>query len=231
MFQATTDDLLGSQLLRIARDPDLRRMVYERLGEYCHQCRNRLNSLKLSLYLAMKNTPPASPDLWVDIEHQYRELERRVDRVQTLCRPIILSRVTLGLELLIDDRREAWREVMSSNGRELEFVAPAERAVANFDVERLGQVFDSLVAWRASDHSSGSSARLRWWFEAGHAHIAWEEPLESGPTPRSSPSAFGATWTIPLLARVVLAHDGDLFVSEERGWRLEVSWPSLPTSL
>ena len=230
MLQGTTDDVLGMQLIRIARDPDLRGMVYDRLREYCHQCRNRLNSLKLSLYLALKNRPSNGPDPWVDIDRQYQELERRVDRVQALCRPLTLSRVTLGLELLIDDRQEAWSRTMSSGGRELELVAPTERAVASFDVERLGQALDSLVAWRASADSAGSMARLRWWEEAGYAHLAWEEPPEAGPSAGGVVSEDTAAWTLPLLVRVVLAHGGDYLVAEACGWRLEISWPSQSTS-
>ena len=238
MLQGTTDDVLSEQLLRIAREPDLRRMVYDRLGDYCHHCRNRLNSLKLSLYLAMRHAPPDSDldsdGLWDEIDRHYRDLERRVERVQALCRPLTLSRVTLGLDLLIDDRREAWGRSVSKQGRELELelVAPAERAVASFDVERMGQALDSLVSWRASDRSTEGRASLRWWVEAGYAHFAWEEPPSTGGPSTGKPSVEEdeARWTLPMLARVALAHDGDLVVSEDRGWRLEVSWPSLPPS-
>ena len=230
MLQGTTDDVLGAQLLQIARDPDLRRMVYERLGEYCHQCRNRLNSLKLSLYLAMRNSSPNAPNLWGDINRHYQELERRVDRVQTLCRPLTLSRVTLGLDLLIDDRREAWGLAFSSKGRDLDFVAPAERATASFDVERLGQALDALVTWRTSDPSAAGRAKLRWWVEAGYAHVTWEESGTIVEATRRTAKVCEATWALPLIARVAMAHGGDFSLSEEKGWRLEISWPSLPTS-
>ena len=229
MLPGTTDQLLGEQLLRIARNPDLRQVIYERLREYCHQCRNRLNSLKLSLYLAMKQSPSPGPEPWLDVDRQYQDLERRVERVQALCRPLTLSRVTLGLDLLIDDRRETWTRIMSSKGRGLDFVPPAERAVASFDVERLVQVLDLLVAWRSAEPAAAGPAKLRWWVESGYAHIAWEEATSSPPT--VGPQAEdGATWTLPLIARVALAHGGDLQVAADRGWRLEVSWPSQPVT-
>ena len=47
---------LSRQLMEFARDTTLRQEVYKRLGEYCHQCRNRLNSLKLSLYLVKRQS-------------------------------------------------------------------------------------------------------------------------------------------------------------------------------
>jgi hypothetical protein len=230
MLQGTTEELLGDHLLRLARDPDLRLMVYEHLREYCHQCRNRLNSLKLSIYLAMRQASSTAVDPWVEIERHYRDLESRVEQVQFLCRPLVLSRVTLGLDLLFDDRSESWTRLMATRGRGLELVPPADRAVASFDVDRLGKALDSVVAWRATESSAGQSARLRWWVEAGFAGVSWEETdTPRGPTDPSSPDQAPA-WTLPLLARVALAHGGDYRIETDRGWRLEVAWPSQPVT-
>jgi len=129
MLPGATDPRFAEQLMRIAKDPDLRRSLYERLGDYCHKCRNQLNSLKLSLYLVRRQPSTTRQDLWAEIDGHYQELERRVDLIQTLCRPMALSRVTLGLELLIEDRREPWTRLMAATGRNLELVPPAERAV------------------------------------------------------------------------------------------------------
>lgn len=232
MLPGTTDLELAEQLLRIAHDPELRRTLHERLGDYCHRCRNQLNSLKLSLYLAIKQTPAARASLWTEIDRCYQELESRVDQIQTLCRPMTLSRVTLGLDLLIEDRREQWSHVMISQGRTLEFVAPAERAVASFDVQRMGQALDSLVAWRAGEGASSLPVRMRWWAEAGFAHLVWEEPLESTTRlPESRAESRSRTWALPLIARVAEAHEGDCRVQDDQPWRIEISWPSRPPSL
>jgi hypothetical protein len=222
MLPGTTDEILGDQLLRIARDPDLRLKVYDQLREYCHQCRNRLNSLKLSIYLAMRQSPSPTADPWMEIERHYRELETRVEQIQLLCRPMALSRVTLGLDLLIEDRRAPWSGLMAEEDKALELIPPVARAVASFDVDRLGRVLDSVVAWRASDRSAARSARVRWWVEGGVAHIAWEEATPARGEPPS--------WTLPLLARVALAHGGDYRIETDRGWRLEVAWPSQPNT-
>lgn len=230
MLQGMSDHALADQLVRIARDPELRRLVYERLGDYCHQCRNRLNSLKLSLYLAMKQSSIVPPSHWNTIDLHYQELERRVDRVQMLCRPLELSRVTLSLELLFDDRRDSWMRLMSSRGRNLEFVRPSEKSIASFDVERLGQALDSLVKWRAGDTSASRSATLRWWVDSGYVHLIWEEPLARPFRQAESNCDEEATWTLPLLARVAIAHGGEYRLQEEHGWRLEVSWPTCSPS-
>jgi hypothetical protein len=231
MHPGPTENDLTNQLLQVANDPDLRQMIYERLGEYCHQCRNRLNSLKLGLYLVARQSCGSTSSDWSDIERHYRQLERRVIQIQTLCRPMSLSRVTLGIDLLIEDRQEAWTRLMESNGKSLEFVAPAERAIASFDVERLGEAMDSVVAWRALGGNPAGSARLRWWVEAGYAHVAWEES-PSGVTCNVRDHRDEVdSWALPMLARIALAHGGDYRVQDDHDWKLEVSWPSSPPPL
>ena len=228
MLQGSTDGDLAGQLLQIAREPILRGLVYERLGDYCHQCRNRLNSLKLMIYLMMKLTPAPTVGTWEEINRHYGDLERRVDQIQNLCRPMIVTRVTLELDLLIDDRREAWTRSMIANGRTLEFVAPAERALASFDVDRLGQALDAIVAWRAGDESAERPARLLWWVESGRVHLSWEEPASTRSGVQCRPMARGSIWALPLMARVADAHGGECRLRQDRGWQLDVSWPFRP---
>lgn len=222
MIDSLSEGLLADQLLVIVREPRIRQAVYEELGEYCHMCRNRLNSLKLSLFLAKKQSTGRRVEDWERIERHYVELERAVDRVQTICRPMTLSPVSIGLELLIEDRRAEWIRLMAESGCELECVPPPARALAAFDVERMGQALDALIRWRAGDPSPGRLARLRWWVEAGTAHLAWEEE-RSTPV---RPSDEGATWNLPLLVRIVLAHGGDLRLTDDSDWRLRLSWPA-----
>jgi hypothetical protein len=213
---------LAEQLLEVARDPKLRQSVYLKLGEYCHQCRNRLNSLKLSLFLAMKQSNDCRRRDWALIEDRYLELERIVDRVQMICRPMTLSRVTIALDLLFEDRREEWTRLITAGGGELVWLRPRLRGSASFDVERMGHALDALVDWRAGDLVPDRVARLRWWVESATAHISWEES-DSSPI---RPSGDGTTWTLPLIARVVAAHGGEFRLTEGKTWRLDLSWPA-----
>ncbi len=226
MLQSLTNESLADQLLRISREPELRRMIYERLGEYCHQCRNRLNSLKLSLYLVMRQSPESVEERWEPIDRQYQELERRIEQIQTLCRPLSLTKVKLGLDLLIDDRRENWVRLMAVAGKSLEFSRPSERAIAGFDVERLGHCLDALVAWRAGQAESGSLARIRWWADSGYVHLVWEESGLPSQSSSESASPDEGTWTLPFLVRMILAHEGDFQVQTAPNFRVEISWPT-----
>jgi hypothetical protein len=231
MSQGSIENDLAGQLVRIARDPVLRGMVYERLGDYCHQCRNRLNSLKLMIYLMMKQAPAGSARGWEEINRHYRDLERRLDQIQTLCRPMTITRVTLGIDLLMDDRRQDWSRSMSARGRNLEFIPPTSRTSASFDADRLGQALDAIVDWRAGEGPAGRPARLRWWAEGDQAHVAWEEPDPNPTEVLRVPTHGGSLWALPLLVRVAEAHGGECRIEAKRGWRVEVSWPARsPTS-
>lgn len=226
MIEGVSDNSIADELLMIAHDPGLRQSVYQELGEYCHTCRNRLNSLKLSIFLAMRLSNDVNSDRWSFIERQYLELERSVDRVQALCRPMTLSMVSIAFDLLIEERADEWADEMAVGGCLLECVPPPTRAVAAFDVERMGQVLDAIVQWRAGGVARGRTARLQWWVEAGTAHVAWSE---EGTSP-DGPAPEGAKWVMPLVARVILTHHGEYRVAENQGWRLEFSWPSMLAS-
>ncbi len=222
------DGGLGGQLLAIARDAGLRRAVYGRLGEYCHQCRNRLNSLKLSLYLARRGATEVRSGGWDELDARYQELEKLVERVQIICRPMALSRVTLSLDLLIDDRRAEWTRLLHGSGGDLVFLPPAEATVASFDVDRLGSALDALVAWRAGGGAAGKTARLRWWAEAGHSHLLWEEDGRNQGEDADPPAVEDRSWTLPFVARVIEAHGGDFRLKVGHAWRLDLSWPATP---
>ena len=225
MLQVRTDAAPGDDLLRVALDSELRARIYEHLREYCHQCRNRLNSLKLGIYLAKKQCSPGSVGAWEAIDRQYHDLEASVEQVQLLFRPVSLSRVTIGIDLLIDDRMMGWTRAMAERGKSIEVVPPASRAMASLDVDGIGGALDSIVAWRAATRSAASSARLAWRVEDGWAHLSWEEPgLPQGGLSPDQPPA----WTLPLLARTVQAHGGEYRIVADSGWMIELSWPSHP---
>src|SRR6478735_1221713 len=101
---STEDDLptsgtdLSGRLLRIAADPERTEHLHRVLGWYCHESRNFLNSLKMSLYLARRMGDGPAAALWAEVEATYTELERFVDRLHQLCRPSPITPVRLPLD-------------------------------------------------------------------------------------------------------------------------------------
>ena len=217
---------LFSILMEIAEDPLLQDDLDQILADYCHQCRNRLNSLKLSLYLVKRQSSGKLPAAWGALESNYQILEDQFERIQSICRPICLSLVTIALDLLFEDRRVGWSKIMADRGQELELLKPEGRCVARFDVHHLGTALDAMVAWRAEQGARVSKTCLRWWVEAGQAYVKWTEPLALDQDGKTTPSRPETAWTLPTLSRVVAEHGGNLEIDDRDGWVLTLSWPS-----
>ena len=212
-------------LMEVVHDPALRHLLNEILGDFCHQCRNRLNSLKLCLYLARRQLKPDHCPAWLSLENDYRRIEDQLERIQTLCHPGALAPVVMALDLLFDDRRKSWSQTLVAVGCHLEFVQSTGGTLVSFDVQRMGAALDAVVQWRAEQ---GRSTRtiLRWWVDAQEAHVEWvEEPNLSPLQPlRHENQTF--CWSIPILTRVVMDHGGTMRVDDRQGWSMRFSWPS-----
>ncbi len=235
-----TAERLSHALARVAADRDLARHLHEILGGYCHQCRNLLNTLNISLYLARRSGAETCPAVWCELERGYREVEQFVERLQSVCRPVPLGRVRLSLGLLIEGREAAWSEALAESGRGLVVDPPIEPAVGQFDPVRVESAFNDLVAWRARAGESSTDLRVRWSADRGWFSVVWDEPLSTrsrrarpgkrGPTAATSPSAPGCleALTIPSLARVASLHGGTLEGPQSDPWKITLRWPLDP---
>ncbi len=223
---------LSEILTRVATSPGQTSYLQSILGGYCHQSRNALNCLKMSLYLARKASACDDQARWNDVDARYLRAERFVERLQALCRPLTLSLVKLPLNLLFDDRKSGWERSLSVFNRRLAIEPPAQPAVGAFDPIRLGEALDELVAWRARVGRAGSVLRARWQVEDGEFHVAWDEPAVECPrrekppvdTP-SAPLCGIEVLVIPLLARIMTVHGGRLDVERSASWKLDLRWP------
>lgn len=217
---------LADVLARVAAHSGTTSHLHEILGGFCHQFRNHLNGLKMSLYLARRGAAPAAQPAWDVVETRYQGVEHYIDRLQLVCRPMTLALVTLPLDLLFEDRKAVWTQTLAARGKGLIVEPPAEPAVGRFDPNRLGLCFDSVVSWRARAGRPGSDVRVSWSAGGSEIRVAWDEPVRAdaaGP-PGDEPEPFEAL-TIPLMSRIVSLHGGSLEVARSDEWRVVLRWP------
>ena len=217
---------LHQSLLWIAQNPTLRKDLERVLGGYCHQGRNRLNSLKLSIYLAKRQAPGGDATVWQSVEQAYQIVETQIDRLQMVCRPMSLALVNIGLNLLFDDRSAGWSATLGEAGHHVVFQPPDGANLARFDVDKLGMALDALVAWRAEQGVSGTRILVKWWVHNREAQISWSEQRPTNAPDQLQIHPGSTAWTLPILIRVVTEHGGRLRVDEDSGWHLAISWPA-----
>jgi hypothetical protein len=222
MTNNARDDLDGltRTLLPIASDAESIGRLYGVVGEFCHVLRNRLNCLKLGLYLAQR--PDVGPAALDETTRYYREIELFVERIQAICRPMRLTRVAVPLGQVLAERRSAWADWLAPRGRVLQWSPPHQESPASLDPGLLAYGLDALVSWRAEAGRAGSAVRLAWRQVAGEVRLSWEEPAEDPPAPSSDRAPSLA---LPLMARILAAHDGNLELREGDGFALEMTLP------
>lgn len=225
MVEEEAYDDLNLGLFKIAADPAHSDSLHRLLGCFCHQCRNLLNSMKLSLYLAKRGQLCTAPADWVDLESRYRALEQVFDRLQSICRPIVLTPMRGSLALLFDDRRESWIAEMAARDRALTLVAPREPAVGDFDPVRLREGLDAFVGYRAEFGTQGMPARMSWSAENGVFRLDWKEGGPKTDASRAVGLRGSSTLALPLLARIIAAHRGTIDLNLREGLQLKIRWP------
>jgi hypothetical protein len=211
--------------LAIAADPPRVERLYQVLERYCHRMRNRLNCLKMSLYLAKRLETADGLADWVELEARYRTLEQLMDELQAFYGTMALKPIRAPLGMLLDERRASWTQWLTARGRTLELLAPATPAIGEFDPTRLGQCLDALAAWRAEVGPPGTAVRLRWWADNDHLHLLWEEPGVPLQPETGARDDRLASLALPMVARVVAAHRGTLDISPRHEVRLCLCWP------
>jgi hypothetical protein len=221
MSELESLDELTRVLLPVAGDPREIACLYSLLREFCHTFRNRLNGLKLGLYLAECKSTTGGP--FAELTRRYAEVEQFVDRVQAICRPLRLTPMPLTLGTILAERRASWTDCLAARGRTLEFAPPREESRAVLDGVLLAHALDSLVAWRAEEGGEDEPVRLAWHSGSGQIDLTWDEPRTRPCRPRRDSVP---TLALPLLARVASAHGGHLVVSDDDGFRVEVLLPA-----
>ncbi len=217
---------LTGSLLRIADDPARIEAVHRLLKPFCHRARNRLNSIKLSLYLTRRLVSAADRDSWDAIEARYRAVEQYLDQYQTFFLPLSINPIEAPLDAFLAEHRDGWSSRLADRGWSIEVRSPSRPVVGRFDPSRLGQGLDALSASRADSCEAPARIVVAVDRVGDRLELNWDEaPVESAGRPRTT-RARGTGLAIPQLARVVVAHGGSLRLNEGSNLALRLSWPS-----
>ena len=227
MSEAIVDGLLGFWV-DTAGDPNRVGRLYEVLREYCHTFRNHLNGLRLSLYLARRPAEGEQVSRWDDLERESRRIEALLDQVQEICKPMPLHPIRYALGAALEERGPTWVEWLSAAGRPLDWDRPVDPALGWFDPTRLIRALDALAAWRAEAGEPGTPVRLGWRRDDDWLEVEWSEPNSTRLEPPNWAANQPISLALPLIARVMTAHDGKLTVHRDRGVRFVLRWPVVP---
>jgi hypothetical protein len=169
---------------------------------------------------------------WGELAQLYEEIEGLFDRLQLIYRPMTVTTVRSPLGLLVTERSPAWRR---SFGRVLEIDRPDGDDSGDFDPMYLGLGLDAFVAWRAVAGDPNRLPILSWRIVGGCFEVAWSEASSSGRSlapaqefgiaPKSRPAVRVDSLALPLLARVVAAHNGTLETTSDPAFEMKLRWP------
>jgi hypothetical protein len=230
MLQGVVVDDLTEQFLGVATDNVRGRELYQILRVFFHDARNRLNSLKIGLYLARRTAHESHRGLWTELEQSYQGLERLVERLQAVLRDSEIAPVAANIGPWLEERRYLWSSWLGAKGRSLEWVPPDSPVFGCFDPMRLVQGLDALVSWRSGEGIVGETCRLSWRDDANQFLIEWTEEGSTVPEPLEGREGRSVSMVLPMLAHIMAAHGGSLFVMKRDGLVVRLSWPREPVS-
>lgn len=229
------EDSLGALLVRMVQDDRKREQLRSELSGFTHRCRNVLSCLKTSLYLVKRDSPSSLPAWWPELERNYSGIERLLNDVQTICRPMSPSFLRAPFRSFVRDRESSWRDWFRDGPGSLEIAPPAEESAGDFDPTLMRIGWDALVRWRAEVMRSGHSGRLSWRTSDDLFHVRWMERRADGASgsveKRECRGGLAGsarqiqTLALPLLTRVIRSHQGSVHWTYEPAFQVDLSWP------
>lgn len=209
-------------LSQIASDPNRVGELHAHIGEFCHDYRNRLHGLNLSLYLARRSLPRIGGTDWSRVEAIYRQTERIIDQLQWLCRPANVRPMRFTLGMLLEERRPVWSEWLEERGGRLEY-APGREVEGEFDPCRMTTALDALARWRAESSPPATTIHVSWSVDREHFALDWEESNAFRDDGAGAPGPVSLA--LPMVARAMSDHHGRMSLPRSRGFALALRWP------
>jgi hypothetical protein len=222
-------DGLSNAMLSIVSEEDQIALLHHHLDRYCHRFRNRLNSLKLCLFMGKKSLGESEFDKgqWQELETLYQVLENLMEQFQQYCRPSEVHPMEVSLRSFVQELRGTWSHRLSNREIQVEFHSTDCRSKCQLDLARMTLGLDALANWRGSVLPPGSTIVLNCWEDQGSFWLSWEES-EPLPSARDdSDDEVAANIALPVLARILHAHGGTLEVTHQEPFRLLLRWPNL----
>jgi hypothetical protein len=228
MKMASTQDCQGvaRALMAIAADPGRTDELYGVLGEFCHGIRDRLNALKISLYVVNQSVSAEQGRCWQEVHEQYLGVEQFVDHFQTVFRPMSLNLMSVSLGRLLEENRDAWEGLIRSRGAKVFWSRPKTDPAGTFDPMRLIDALDRFVQSRVAELLPGTLVHVSWFSEDGQFRFSWEErnpPVAADQPPREE--CRNSMMALPMLARVMALHGGAVTARSCNGCSIELRWP------
>ncbi|WP_169976980.1 sensor histidine kinase [Tautonia rosea] len=220
MSTAAQLDGLAGALLRCVEEPERIPIIQVLLDRYSHRLRNRLNSMKLSLYLARRLSGNPSGPEWVRADSAYRSMEAMIEQVQLFCNPLQPSPAEGDLNHWIEQRVPDWHRLLAERSLRLETSGPGATLPSRFDWNRLAQGLDALISFWSSQGPPEGTIRLSWQRLPGQFHIRFESESSLIRTQGDAENL-----ALPVLARVLRAHQGRLDIAPDAS-AIELTWPA-----
>jgi hypothetical protein len=230
MWNGVVVDPLTESFLRIAVDPCEIEEFRPSLRGFFHDARNRLNMIKLGLYIGTRTGLATQTELWRELDLQYQSLESLLERVQSLIQPGSFDPCAADLGECLNGRRATWQSWFEAEDRRLEWCPPPEPARGRFDPRRLLTALDALLTWRAEVGECGGAARLSWSIDETRLRIDWIEALSPAGRKAEARETRALSMALPLLARVMTTHGGSLKLEHRDRFVLQLHWPICPVS-
>ena len=153
-LDGSAEDELSSSLLRFVDDGQLG-PLRQALSDFNHRCRNLLNGMKMSFYLAKRSSPGPLSERWVELDQTYSAVEQLFERLSTIYRVMPLTLMNVAFGSLAAERSSVWRDWFQKAGGTLTLEPPDGESIGELDAMRLMSAFDSFVACCADSMPRG----------------------------------------------------------------------------